>query len=296
MANANITAEIAEAEKLGDLSGMGMPEELKEAYKSEVESEEESKPAPKEETEEVESKEAEEETEEEIEDEVVEKEAKPREPRPAKNERPLKALFSQIKELRDEIKSLKTTPAKAEVKEAIDEIETYAEKHQLDASGLKELSQLIEKNLLGKLEKDGKLSKDLPEEITEKLKILDELQAEKKDKAEKEYFEKEYTKILPEIQKQYPNAKAGELSEAKAVLDELAHSKEWKDKDLDYIIFKNKSKFDTLLKVAKHNKSGETASKQMIDDTEEESEIDLDPENMTPEKAKAFERARLNRN
>lgn len=303
MADVNISAEIAEAQKLEDLTGMGMPEELKEAYKLEEESEVNSKPAPKEETEEVESTETEEETDDDSKDEVEDKESKIRSPKPAKNERPLKAIFSQIKELRNGqeslatiIKGLQDNSTKKETVNAIDEISTLAEKRGLDAEGLAEIISLAQKKVLEDLEKNGKLSNKLSPEVEERLKLLDELQAERKVQAEVEHFNKEYVAYLPELQKQYPNAKAAELAEAKVVLDELAHSKEFRDKDLDYVVYKNRSKFDALLKVAKHSKSGETSSKQMVDDTDEEFEIDLDPENMTPEKAKAYEKGRLNRN
>ena len=237
----------------------------------------------------------------EVKPEVKAEEAKPAEKpkeeiKEARQERPAqpssveKAIFSQLKEMRDELKTLKPAE-KAEAKEVIDDITALAEKRGLDKEGLAEIAEVLEKSILGKLETTGKLSKDLPTDVQDKLKQLDSILADKKARDEADHFEKEWLGVLPDLQKQYPNAKAGELAEAKKILDEISHSKEHHAHDLDYILFKEKNKFETILKVAKNSKSGETSSKQIADDSD--ITLDLNPEEMTPEKAKAYELRRL---
>lgn len=274
---------VSEAQKLEDLTGMGNLEETQPEVKPEVKEETKEEVKPEVKAEEAKTEE-ETDTEEVDDDEVGEPKRAEKPNKAAKNERPMRALFSQIKELRGMIESLKTAPAqKAEVADAIDEISQIAEKRNLDSEGLAEIIALTEKRILDNLEKTGKLNKDLPADVQDKLKLLDQYKSDLEAKEIEASYEREYNAFLPDLQKQYPNAKASELSAAKEKLDELSHSKEWRDKDLDYVVYKNKSIFDTLLKVAKFNKSGETSSKQM-NDGEVSEDVDLDPENMTPDK------------
>jgi len=292
-------AEVAEAQKLEDLTGMGIPQdEIVDTEQSETESEsKEEKPKAK--AEEAKAKGKTDEDEEEVDDEDEEEATTSSQKRPAKSERPLKAAFKQIGELREEFRSslseikqlLSKTPnseAKKEAKEAVDEIAEFASRYEdTNPEGLKELLSVFEKQVMANLEKSGKLSKDLPEDIKEKLKLLDTIQAEKKAKEETLQFESEWNKLLPEIRREYPNASESLIAEAKQKMDEIAHTKEFHKYDLDYVLFKNKPVFNTLLKLAK-SKSFETSSKQINKEENDEEDIDLDPENMTPEKMKAY--------
>lgn len=308
MAEATIPAEVAEANKLEDLTGMGIPQ-------NELLPETPPKPEDKSETktevatEEVETKETVEEESESDDGGEDEKVVETPPERPAKNARPLKAIFSQIKELRTAIDALKASPAKVAAQETIDEIKTIAEKRDVDPEGLAEIIAITQKKVVEDLEKSGRLSKDLPEDIQKRLKLLDKFEAENETKAEAIAFESEFNGILPELKKQYPNAKESELVEAKKILNQLAHSEKGgvvvkkatettpgkiKPYPLDYLIYKNRSVFDTVLKVAKHSKSGELGgSKQLADDADGDDDIDLNPEDMTPEKMKAHDRKKL---
>lgn len=286
---------VSEAQKLEDLTGMGIPEseytheETKsEEVKPEVKAESKPEPKSKDDSEEDDSIEGDEE--EESEDEGENERENKRSVRSAKKSSPIKAIFSIIKEIQRDLATLKAPPAaKQEVKEAIDEIAEFAKTRELDGEALTQLTQILQKKIMNDLEKSGKLGQGVPKEIQDKLKELEDLKKESTERKEIEHFEKEWSSLVVDLQKQYPNAKAGELAEARKLMDELSHSKEWAKYDLDYVLYKNKSQFDTLLKVAKVSKSGETSSKQIVEHDDEE-DIDLDPENMTPEKMKAYEK------
>lgn len=299
MSQPDVQAQAAEAAKLEDLTGMGIPEsELIDTpivqEKPEEKSDEEPEPKTTDKPEDGEPEgdgEGDDDDDPKGEDEDEDDPKDPPPKRPAKNERPLKAIFSQIKELRSIVEGIVSkSSAKQETVEQLDELKELAEKRGDSPEDLAKLVDAIQKKVLSDLEKSGKLSKDLPDDVKEKLKLLDQIQADKTKADESAHFEREWLGLLPDLQKQYPNAKAGELTEAKKILDELSHTKVHHKHDLDYIVFKNRSKFDTLLKVAKHSKSGETTSKQIEDDTGEEKDIDLDPENITPEKMAAYEK------
>jgi len=291
-----ISDESSESAKMNDLTGMDIPaEELSNEPEPTKETpKEESKPAKAEEAKPTEEPKEEPEEVEDGEDEEVEKPT-----RPTRNERPIKSAFKQIKDVRGAVEGLTQAvskilekldnPTPKQQEEKIDEISQLAEKRGLDPEGLAEIVALTKKEMLAELEQSGKLNKTLPADIQEKLKVLDKVQADMKANEEQVHFEKEWNTIQTDLQKQFPNAKQGELTEAKKVMDELAHSKEFHKYDLDYILFKNKDKFETILKVAKNSKSAETSSKQIID-YEETEDINLDPEDMTPDKMKAYQK------
>ncbi len=306
MPNEDVSAEVAEAQKLEDLTGMGIPVEDTSEPESEVKIIPKAKPEEK--AEEAESEDDVEDNEDEDKGKV---EPKEKSIRPAKNDRPIRALFKQIgdlskgqEQLATIIKGLQETSTKKEQAETVDEIAELAKRRDLDPEGLKELRDILEKNILDGLEKSGKLNRELPKDIEAKLALLDQIQEEKNEIVEKANFENEWSAFVPTLQKQYPNAKASELAAAKELLDEIAHSEEGgvvvkkatateqgkiKPYPLDFIIYKNKSKFDTILKVAKGIKSGEDGSKQ-IEEFNDEDDIDLDPETMDPEKMKRYQK------
>ncbi len=234
------------------------------------------------------------------------------------SERPLKAAFKQIGELRESIKQIlekvNATPAdKKEVKEVLDDsLKTIAEKYNLDPAVLEEMGSALKTQLLKQLEASGVLKKDMPAELTEKLKALDKLQQDQEEQAQTNQFNTEWNSLLPELGKQFPNASATELSAARDLMEQLAHDpktggviiddtkKIMKGFPLDYILFQNRKAFETILKVVKGKKGAEGAGKK-ITETESSNEnndgedIDLDPENITPEKMAAHEKKKYNR-
>ena len=214
--------------------------------------------------------------------------------RSTNSDRPLKALFTQIKEIRADIASIKkgATPAeKAEIKAVDDALGAVATKHNLDAEGLAEIAKVLESNIMKNLEDSGKLK--VSPEVQNKLDELDRILTERSAQAEQSHFDGEWTKLVPEIQKQFPNASANELAEAKKVMDELSHTKEFHDKDLDYVLFKNQSKFSTILKLAKGKKAGESPAREVEVQEENEDDIDLDPENIDPEKMGRYQKHKI---
>lgn len=127
---------------------------------------------------------------------------------------------------------------------------------------------------------------ELPEEVQQKLKLLDELSAEREKSQESQQFDEEFQAYVPELKKQYPNASDAMLEEAKQELDKLAHSKQHAEHDLDYIVFKNKERFDTILTAAPGSRSAEQGrrygSEPSFEQTDSEENLP-DIEDLTPE-------------
>ena len=291
----------------GDDKDLQVEEEIKEEppKESKVESKSESK-----------TESEEEEVEEEEEDETEGKDGEENKSIPthsAKPSRPLKAVFTQMGELRTLVKDLagkidNLSPKKAEAVEVIDEsLKQLSEEFGADPQALTKLYEAFQKKLMKDLESSGVLKQDLPKEIQDKLSLLDQLQSERKESSEVQLFNTEWNTLLPDLKKSYPFAGEKEYQTAKELMDTLSHdpktggvvidekNKVLKPYALDYILFKNKSQFDNLLKLASKKKSGETGSREMVE-VDENQEIDLDPETMTPEKWKAYQAKKVREN
>jgi len=150
-----------------------------------------------------------------------------------------------------------------------------AEETGLDETGVEKLLRKA---------KELSAKNELPKEVMEKLNELDRIKKERDEKQAEESFNQEWDSFLPNLKKQYPNATDSMLKEARGKMDELAHSKEHHTHEMDYILFKEAKTFETLLKVAPKNKSGEDnkqvyVNRQDVDD--EETMVDI--EDMTPE-------------
>jgi len=195
--------------------------------------------------------------------------------------------YSALKDAQDKITSLQADLAKAresgtkeDIKEATEEVENAAkelgEELGIDKDGIAKILRAAVKLS----SKDPKL----PKEIVDKLKTLDEIEAKNKEEKEAAHFKNEWESL--DIRGQYPNATKATIKEAQDLMDKLAHSKEHHQHDLDYILFKNKAKFDTILKTAPKSKSGESTKKigqpkQYEDDKEDDEEL-VDIEDLNP--------------
>lgn len=151
-----------------------------------------------------------------------------------------------------------------------------AEETGLDESGVEKLLRKA---------KELSAKNELPKEVMDKLDELDKIKKERDDKQAEESFNQEWDSFLPNLKKQYPNATDSMLKEAREKMDELAHSKTHHTHEMDYILFKEAKTFETLLKVAPKNKSGEDNKQVYVNrsNVEEDEETMVDIEDMTPE-------------
>ena len=148
----------------------------------------------------------------------------------------------------NEIKSL---IVKGKPEQAEDKITTYAQKHNLDAEGIKELV-----NIIGE-------------------KFSDKTKTEEKP-VEEDAFNDEWGLLLPKLEAQYPNANASQIKEAQKLLDEIAHSSpQLATYDLEDIINSPKynQKFKDILFSAKKKtfEAGRTVERGKL-----EEDIDFD--------------------
>jgi DNA-binding transcriptional regulator YiaG len=247
----------------------------------------------------------------------------------AKPSRPLRTAFQQIREIRREMNSSNTEMAKAlqgiaelvaasktgtvaEKAEAKVDVDTFLAKAKdagVDEEWLKGYTETLLASSKAEIES---LIKPLREELDATKKTASDLQAEraaqKLQRTETGIFVQEWGEQLSSLQKEFPNATPELLREAQTLMRTLSTSKEYGGTEydpstgkmigpekapmpLDYILFREKAKFATILNVKKGS-SGErpTTDPAEREDTGKSEDIDLNPENMTPTKWKEHEK------
>jgi hypothetical protein len=151
-------------------------------------------------------------------------------------------------DLKAKLDALSNADTPVERQDAKDELEAFAEKNNLDPQTLKEMRAIFTKDVS-------------PKSDEEREKALSDLLATKQslDKiVEKQHFEDEFKTIVPTLKTYFPTIGDAELQGVKDELDKLAHSKEWHDKDLDYVLFKNRDKLEKLVSPRKRTLESNT--------------------------------------
>jgi hypothetical protein len=209
-----------------------------------------------------------------------------------------------LKRLLDEKKANKELKARIEKLEAKfgegaeDElVSQMAKELNIQPEHAKKLLDFSSKSILSKLERDGRI---ITPELKEKLEKLEsgkeELdEAKIKQDAERkeiEYYREEWSDFLPNLKKQYKNATPSMLKEAAQEMYKLARSRTYGNVQgehpaypLDFVFFKEKKVFDTLLRVSPKAKSGETGHDIEGEDNET---IDFTDPNLSPAKYQRF--------
>jgi len=215
------------------------------------------------------------ETEEEKEPEESEKE--PKEPEPQKNtvrsrfehreskrRKELEELGGKVDTLTALVQQLAQARSPESKEEAKDEIADFAKEQNLDADGLKKLVGIIKSQI--------KPEEKPPVEEAESYNEAEEAKI----------FNDEWDAFQVDIEEQFKNSAPSQWKKAKTLMDELSHSEDYHDKDLDYVYFKNKQAFEDILFSPK-KKSAETS--RLGDAEYADEELDFDKPITNPQEA-----------
>ncbi len=148
-------------------------------------------------------------------------------------------LREQAERERDELKvkleAVSTASTPAERSDAVDDLEAFAKEIDADPAYLKKMQQVF--------------LKGLPQQTvdTEALERFKEWEKNNSQAIEAQSFEKEFQSTLPTIKTMFPDASADEVGLIRTKLDELAHTDQYHDKELDYVIFKNQDSIKALI-------------------------------------------------
>jgi len=265
---------------------------------------EEDKPeTPKQDKEDEEEVETEDEDESSEEDEEESEESTENEPSKSKGRKSIykeyKAKRQELRQTREEKVALETTVS--ELQQTIKDMQSNNTEKKDDANsnfdqllneiseegGDPELVKKIRESILSEVESKSKIDPKLQESI-------DRFHQWEKDNSQainEQKFSKSFTEITPDVKEMFPSINDSELKELQSELKELSEDPEWKDKELDYVLYKNKSTLSALISpkkkgIEKKGRHNDNASKQSTT-----FDPNVDMSKMTPEQMENYEKA-----
>lgn len=174
-----------------------------------------------------------------------------------KSEKELRQKFEdENTTLKEKLGALENADTPQEKQEALNDIDEFAEEIGADPTAIRKMQTIFLKSI--KPTTDGNLQKDLAD--------FKEWKTQNQSVMETQQFETEFKSVLPQIKSDFPKATDKELEAVKKSLDDISHSKEYHDKSLDYIVFKNK---ETLSALISPKKRGMETKERKDTDTED---------------------------
>lgn len=128
-----------------------------------------------------------------------------------------------------------TPPAPSEPK---DELEAFAEEHEMDAAGLNRLVEIIQKRIP---------SAQLTDDERQTLKDLQTFKTNAEAADQRRQEDASIVAEAPAVKKQLDIHDDKELETVMAEVTRLAHTKEFADKEVDYIVYKNREALSKLV-------------------------------------------------
>lgn len=134
--------------------------------------------------------------------------------------------------LQEKLDAIGNAPTPEKKQEAQDKFDEFAEKINADPQVIREMRELFVSDI--------KPTSSLTDADRT---LLEEARAAKEEKM----FEQEFKTVTPTLKEFFPTVTEEEMEAIKKELDDISHTKEWADKSLDYIAFKQKDKLAALV-------------------------------------------------
>lgn len=197
-----------------------------------------------------------------------------------KKKKESRAKDVEISGLKERITELETSFSKAKTPEekndALDELDEFAKSINADPATLKKMRELFVKGQVV----DDSIKKDLSQ--------IKEFQKKHEKEIAAVAFQNDFQTNREFLQEVFPTMSKKDAALIKTELEKLAHSKDWNDKPLDFIIFKNKAKLSKLISPKKKG----LESRERHEDSELEDEFDpeADLTEMSPSERTKWEK------
>ena len=183
-----------------------------------------------------------------------------------KSEKALRENFeTENTELKGKLEALSNADTKEEKKEALDDIDELAKEINADPAYLRKLKTIFLKDV--KPTDDESLKKDLAD--------FKDWKTKNQEVIEKQLFEDEFSTVLPQIKSDFPKISDEEMKSVKQSLDKLSHSKEYHDKSLDYVVFKEKENITALISPKKKGMETKERKDVASDDFDFDPNVDI---------------------
>ena len=195
-----------------------------------------------------------------------------------KSERELREQAERERdEFKQKLEAVSNAGTQQERQDAQDEMEAFAQEIGADANALRKMQALFLKN--SNANSDEGLAKDLQE--------FKQWKSENSQVIEKSRFETEFQSVTPMLKELLPNVSDEEMQMIKSRVDEISHTKEFHDKELDYVLFKNK---DELAKLVSPKKRGmEQKGRRDVQEESYDFNPDADYSKMSMKEREAWE-------
>ena len=183
----------------------------------------------------------------------------------------IKALEDKFGTVETTLKNIESLLQNGKPQQAEDKISSYAEKHNLNADGIKELVGIIKEDLGVIKQEEKPIAKN--EEFPD-------------------VFKEEWEELLPKLEEQYPNATATQIREAQKLMDEISHStQQLANYELEDIL--NSPKYSQQFKDLLFSQKKKTfEAGRTIEHGKLEEDIDFDNSNIdNPKKALDMQKA-----
>jgi len=165
-------------------------------------------------------------------------------------------------ELTEKFKSLGDAKTPQQKKEAQDDIDAFAQEIGADPVAIRKMRDLFLSNAP---------KSELDPDLVKRLERFEAWEADNAKVVEESMFNKEFEAITPTLKEMFPTASDEEMKAIKSALDEVSHTEEYHDKELDYVAFKEKEKLSAL--VSPRKRGMESQGRKDID----ESSFEFDP-------------------
>lgn len=205
-----------------------------------------------------------------------------------------RSIYNDLKDTRNDLKSEREAREKAEreltelrskldgkppVESKADDLDAFAAEIGADPQAIKKMQELFLKNMP---------ASTISPELQTRLEQFEKWQETNSSAIEAQQFETEFQSAVPQLQKLFPNASKEDIVAMKSEIDNLAHTPEYHDKEIDYIAFRNQDKLSTIITPRKRG----LESKGRVDATHTPSTFDpnADITKMSPKEAEAWEK------
>lgn len=180
-------------------------------------------------------------------------------------------------ELKSKLEAFNNADTPKERIVASNNLEAFAEKIGADPETLKEMREMFLKDVTPQTDPA----------IAEKLAKFEAWQSQNAHIIEKTKFEEEFKAVVPSIKEMFPTSSEQEIEAIKAKVDELSHTEAFHDKELDYVLFKNKSDLGKL--VSPKKRGMETKERKDVNTDTYEFDINADYSQMTLKERELWE-------
>lgn len=200
----------------------------------------------------------------------------------ARSEKELREKAEQERDaLQEKLDATATEETPAAPKVAAGDLDAFAKEIGADPAALTQMRELFLKDLP---------RGEMPEGLEGQLKEFQDWQKGNSEAMETVAFDNEFKQAQPELTKMFPKATAEETEAIKAKIQELAHTEEFHDKEVEYIAFKNNKALSALVSPKKRGLESKGKG-----DVQEDEGFTFDPNadisKLSPKEQEAWEKA-----